>query len=432
LYINNFIIKKYLVNGKTLTILQFFNIFYIVFIFIGSILLNIIKFDYEDYYGFYQRPDILMNIWILASSGLLLIPIGGLLINLFLGVNEISTLKNSQNDISIINNNDYSISSFYFACFLVCLSFISFFIYYSKVGNLAIFNLFSGLSPTDISVLRSDATNNFSGKYHRYQLFFKNIPNLLLIVSFFLRNKKTYWKYFFYFLIALNIFFALLNVEKTPLFKILILILLCYQVVNIKIKFKNLILFLGISLSSLIILYILVMGMEGRFIFDIISAILHRIFIGQIHPLFWWQLYLEQNGPIGFISLPNPGGIFPFQPVSLTILVFDFAHPEIAASGIQGSMPTVFFAYWMLSFGTFFAFISMLIFGITLQLFELFFILLRKSFSNVYVLALYIIMIDYFTNFIAEGFDSILFDIQWIFSLLIVIIYFFFKKIKIN
>jgi hypothetical protein len=353
---------------------------------------------------------------------------GSIFVNVLLGINTLKFSKYSSNETLLLNRFDYSFYSLGFALLLLSFSFIAFFVYLNNVGDLAVLHLFDGVAATELGVLRSDATNNFVGKLHRYQLFIKNIPNILLVVSFLLKNKNKYWHIFFVLVLLINIFFALLNVEKTPVIKIFILLVLSQQVLHLNISKKVIFKFIFISLLLLFLLYSFVMGMEGRFISEILGAIFHRIFIGQVHPLFWWQLYLEKFGPVGYISLPNPLNLFGFSPVSLTVLVFDFAHPELVRSGIQGSMPTIFFAYWMLSFGMFYAYISMIFFGMIIQFFELFFMYLRKLSPNVYVTSFYIFMIDYFTSFIASGIDSILFDIQWIFSLIIVLMFVWYKK----
>lgn len=432
LFLNRVLVKNFLSNGKTITIFQFYNVFYIIFIYVGAVSLNLYQFEYEDYYGFYGRKDLLLNIWILSSSCLILVPVGSILFNSFLKINSLKFSSKSSNEILFLDKFDYSIYSFVFAVLLLLFSFIAFFIYLNNVGDLAILHLFDGLAASELGLLRSDATNNFSGKLHRYQLFLKNIPNILLIVSFLLKGKKKYWYFFFIVVFIVNIFFALLNVEKTPIIKIFILLIISQQVLSLKIPKWDVIKFILFSLFILFILYSLVMGMEGRFIFDILGAIFHRIFIGQVHPLYWWQLYLEKYGPVGYTSLPNPLNIFGFLPKSLTVLVFDFAHPELVKSGIQGSMPTIFFAYWMLSFGVFYSYVSMILFGAIIQSFELFFIFLRKISPNVYVVSFYIFMIDYFTSFIASGIDSIIFDIQWIFSLFILCLFYSFKSFFVN
>ena len=77
-------------------------------------------------------------------------------------------------------------------------------------------------------------------------------------------------------------------------------------------------------------------------------------------------------------------------------------------------------------------YLSMIFFGMLIQFFELFFMYLRKVSPNVYVTSFYIFMIDYFTSFIASGIDSILFDIQWIFSLIIVLLFVGYKKCYIK
>jgi hypothetical protein len=174
-------------------------------------------------------------------------------------------------------------------------------------------------------------------------------------------------------------------------------------------------------------MYIFVMGMEGRLLSEILKAILHRIFIGQIHPFYFWQLYLETNDFFGVSGLPNPGGVLPFIPESVTVKVWEFAHPEMAETGIVGSMPTVYYAYWMLNFGYISAIGSMLLFGCIIQLAEIVLTKKMREARNVYFIAFYVLMVDYFSKFISEGYEGILFDFQWIIPLFICFFYSFYS-----
>ena len=420
---NLYLIKNLLSNGKFLTILQFFNLNYIVFIYIGATALNLYRFDYEDYYGLYERQDLLFRMWLLASAGLMLIPIGAIIFNEFVKFYPRKYLSDWSLDRMFSNSIDSSLPAYVFALFILFISILVFLLYKSTVGDIAVLHLFQGLTPADLGILRSDATNNFSGKFHRYQLFLKTIPNMLLIVTFLLKNKDFKWKVLFYVLLLINIFFALLNVEKSPVFKVILLLLIAQTFVSFKINFKKLAFVFVIMMAGLILLYSFVMGMEGRFISEIVGAIFHRIFIGQVHPLYWWQLYLEQHSILGFSGMPNPGGILPFTPVSMTVLIYEFAHPEMIESGIRGSMPTVFFAYWFLSFGYFVSLVAMIVFGILIQAAECFTIVNFKIKPNVYLVAFYVILVDYFSKYLAEGYEGIMFDLQWIVPLLMYIIY---------
>jgi oligosaccharide repeat unit polymerase len=430
-FINRYLTKKIISNNKFLTIFEVFNYYYIFLIFIGSIALNIYQFQYEDYFGFYDRPDILLNIWLLCSSALLLMPMGAVLFNSLVNFHPKKAFKNF-NVLFVIQGNkvNYSLKSKLFFLTLLFTTVIVFLLYQNSVGDLAVFHIFQGFSPGELSILRSDATNNFGGKFHRYQLFLITIPNLLLIVAFFLKSKSKIWNLFFYLILSLAVFYSLLNVEKAPVIKIFLLIGLANLFLYPNINFKKIVLLTIGVLAGLILMYIYIMGMDARFLSDILGAIFHRIFIGQVHPLYWWQLYLEQNGTLGFSAMPNPGGIFPFTPVSMTVIIHQFAFPEFESKGIIGSMPTVYFAYWMLSFGYLAAVLSMLFFGFILQFVDFLFSKRLRSNPKIFTVSFYIIMMDFFLRYISDGFEGILFDFNWIFPLLICYIYFFIVKGK--
>ena len=118
---NRVLVKNFLSNGKTITIFQFYNVFYIIFIYVGAVSLNLYQFEYEDYYGFYGRKDLLLNIWILSSSCLILVPVGSILFNSFLKINSLKFSSKSSNEILFLDKFDYSIYSFVFAVLLLLL-----------------------------------------------------------------------------------------------------------------------------------------------------------------------------------------------------------------------------------------------------------------------------------------------------------------------
>ncbi|MFM7682968.1 MAG: hypothetical protein ACKO7P_09500, partial [Bacteroidota bacterium] len=181
--INRYLTKKFISNNKFLSIFEIFNYFYILLVFVGSIALNIYQFQYEDYFDFYNRPDLLFNIWLLSSSALLLMPLGAVFFNSVVNFHPKRSFKNF-NGLSVIQRNkvNYSLKSILFFLFFFFITIIVFLLYQNAVGDFAVYHIFQSFSPEEFSVLRSDATNNFEGKFHRYQLFLTTLPNLLLIV----------------------------------------------------------------------------------------------------------------------------------------------------------------------------------------------------------------------------------------------------------
>jgi len=411
-------------NRKFLTIFEIFNYFFLAIIFVGSVAINIIKFQYEDYFGFYDRPDLLFKIWLMSSLALMLTPFGAIVFNNLVRFYPKKGFKNFNALLTIQQNKiGYSYKTIIFFLFLFFLTLLVFFQYGNKAGDLAIYHIFESVSPVEFSLLRSDATNNFEGKFHRYQLFLTTLPKLLLVVAYLLMINSRKWRILFILIFVTSVFYSLLNVEKGPVTTIFLLIFLTHYFMFPEIRIgKIFFAFFGI-LTGLVFMYIVVMGMQDHGILDVLGAIFHRIFIGQVHPLYWWQLYLEEYGTLGFSGMPNPGGIFPFTPVSMTVIIHQFAFPEIASKGIVGSMPTAYFAYWMLSFGYFVSFVSMFILGFILQFVDFLFSKSLRSKPKIFTIGFYILMMDYFLRYVSDGFQGILFDFNWILPLFICFIY---------
>lgn len=416
-------------NKKYLTIFQAFNLYYFILIYIGAVGLNVYKFEYEKIFGFYSRPDVVFKIWLLSSSALILMPMGAIIYNQIVNFSPKLALRDFDG-FEVVQTNvkksTYKISIFFFTLLIICL--VVFALYKSAVGDLAVLHIFQKLNPSEFSTLRSDATNNFTGKFSRYQIFLSTVPNFLLIVSFLMRSKNLFWKLLFILTLLLAIFFALINVEKAPVMGVLLLLLFSHLFMFPKLNLKKILIVVISGLVIIFLLYTTVMGMGDRELGEIFGAIFHRIFIGQAHPLFWWQLYLEEHGTLGFGGMPNPGGILPFTPISMTVLIHQFAFPEIAKTGIVGSMPTVYFAYPMLSFGYICSLISMVVFGMLIQFVDHIFSLVFRRKPNIFQIALYVLLIGFFLHYVADGFEGILFDFNWIVPTFIVVLFTLFSR----
>jgi hypothetical protein len=201
--------------------------------------------------------------------------------------------------------------------------------------------------------------------------------------------------------------------------KLFLLLMLAYFYTQNKVS-RKVFITTGIALSGIImIMYIFIMGMTDRGFFEVLSAPLHRTFIGQISPFYWWQLFQEENGYIYGTSFPNTAHIFPFEYRKITVEVMNFAHPELAKLGIVGSMPTVFFADWFINFGPLMALFSMILFGFILQITDIVFITKLSLNKSVLISVLFVYMISYFGQFAGTSFIGIIFDTAWVFPLVI-------------
>jgi len=405
---------------------------YLVFAYIGSVLLNVFFFTYEISRGMYNRPDILLNMWYYTTAGLFLIPLGMFIANWATGYNPIKATSQILSKEIVISKGDKSSFTFFILFTLFVLSFFILLVYISKLGTLPILGVFDGLDTSDLALLRSDSGANFDGKMYRYIMFTKTLPLFLLFILFFMKNISFKWKYFFYILLIYNIFTSIMNIEKAPIIKMFLLLMLAYFYSKNKISRKVFVV-TGIVLSGLIIImYMFFMGMSDKSFFEIIVGPLHRIFIIQIEPFYYFQLFQEEYGYIYGTSFPNPGHIFPFEWKNIDIEVMKFAHPELAKLGIVGSMPTVFFAEWFINFGPYMALFSMILFGFMIQMVDIFFITKLGEYKSLLVSVLFIFLINYFGKFAGGSFVGILTDTNWIFPVCIMLLLMLIKQLRIE
>lgn len=407
------------------TISGFFFLKFLIFAFIGSVLLNVTYFEYEITLGFYSRKDLLLTLWMYCMGALWLQVLGIYLANIVLCYRPAKGLDLVKSNQMYFVKSDHS-NSFKLALFLLLLTgLLALKMYLNEIETIPINGLFMELAVSDLARLRSDAGNNFDGRFWLYRLFMKELPLLLFMIVFFFKNKSFFWKVSYWFLFLSNIFVSIMSLEKAPIIQFFLLIILLNLYQKNKVDWKLLGTYFLLISTSLILMYFFFMGMGANHdIFDVVSAIFHRIFIGQISQFWWWQLYQEQFGYLYGLSMPNPMHIFPFDHKRITVEVMNFAHPELSSLGRVGSMPTIYFADWFINFGTIMACFSMIFFGFITQLLDI--LILRKlAIKKTLLLSvLYVYLIEYFAHFSGTSFFGIVFDLQWIVpSLIIFVLY---------
>lgn len=433
LYLSFMLLKKASGIIKIPFISTFFWFKYIIFAYIGSVYLNIFPPQYELNMGVYNRPDLVLNVWYYTTAGLFLIPLGMFIANWATKYKPKYFTKRLLETPINISKKDTSNVLYLIIILLISLSVYVVFLYAHKIGGtLPITGLFNGLNIADLAQLRSDATNNFDGKYYRYAIFMKTLPLLLLLITFFLKNTSLKWKLLFYTLFFYNIFVSLMDLQKAPLVKIILLLMLAYFFYKNRVSVK---IFIVTGLSVVIILttmYVFIMGHQLNDLFDIFSTIFHRIFVGQIIATYWIQLFQESYGYIYGTSFPNPANIFPFEYRQITVELQNFVHPELARLGIVGSAPTVFFADWFINFGPLMALFSMLLFGFILQIVDIYFISNLVKNKSIFISVLFIFMINYFGQFAGSSFVGILIDTTWIIPVFVIIFILVVRDISIQ
>jgi oligosaccharide repeat unit polymerase len=407
---------------RIFNISTFFMLFYVVFAYIGSVLLNLVEFPYEKFFGLYLRPDLLLEMWIYTTLGLYLIPLGMLLCNQMINYKKPSnTLRSVCDNELIISYTERSNVFFILLSVLFFISFVVFISYRNQIGGFPIENIFSGFSAKTLSLLRSDATNNFSGKAYRYFMFMETVPLLLLIMVSFIKDKGgRKWRLFYSLLLGYNLFFSVSTLQKGPIIKLLIVLMLMYFYKKNCINKKIIIRFGFVAVGLILLMYMAFMGQANKSILHILEGASHRIFIGQISPLYWWLRYQEEFGFLYGRSFPNPAGIFPFDSIRITVEVMNLAKGNLMAKGVVGTMPTIFFADWLINFGKYAAFFSMILFGCIIQFFDS--ILLNKLSKKrtLFTSTLFIYFIYFFSKYSGTSFSGLIIDTDFVFPIIII------------
>jgi oligosaccharide repeat unit polymerase len=386
---------------------SFFMLFYILIPVIGSMLLNTFYFEYEYNIGFYERKDLLLNIWVYTIAGLLFIPVG------MYSANYLLRYHPKENFTQFIQAPlDYRSEKklFYITLLFMGISLCALIIYIEKIGNIPLIGVLQGLSPETLAHLRSNAGAAFEGKVYRYMIFIKILPLLLLIISFMLKSKNRRWSLLFTFIFIYNIFVSLMDLQKAPIVNMLVLLLITHFYLKGRIQWKY---FIGVTLllvGLMVTMYSFFMGHSSGSLISKLSLPFHRIFIGSISPVFWWQLYVEQHGYLHGLSLPNPKHIFDFKHIQITKEIMQFVHPELKEAGITGSMPTVFWADWFINFGKYAIFLSMILLGIIIQSVDILFVRLMQKRKNILLLSLFVYILFFFKKYIATSYFGIIFD----------------------
>ncbi len=427
LYISYFMIRTVEGRIKVPTTSVFFMMFYLLYCYFGAVYINIGFSQYEYNCGIYDRADLLLNTWYYSLSGLILIPLGMLFANVYLGYQPKRYMVNytkSKLEINKFNTN----YNFIAVIFLILVSIIVSLIYRDKIGGFPVEHI---LETNNLAKLRSDATNNFQGKIYRFNLFFRTLPLMLYIVVYFLKHLIR-WRVLFLVLLLYNAFICISDFQKGPLINFFILNLLLFFHKKGKIDYEKILKVGLVVFICLVFMYVFFMGMEIERISDIFYTIFRRTILGQITDFIWWQRYQEINGYLWGASFPNPGGIFPIEHVRATVEIKKLAEPVLAQKGQVGSAPTVFWADWYLNFGVIGALFSMLFFGFMVRLVDILFISRLSNKKSIVGLSVYVFLINYFKMFSGTGFQGILFDVVLYFIPLLLFVLLFFKQILIN
>ncbi len=256
----------------------------------------------------------------------------------------------------VISENLRGLRSIETVCLSLSLVFVFaiLMLYISKVPSLAILVAFSD-GHKEAAVARSLMGNDFSSKYHWYSVVMHDMAKVITFTLFaaWLVNKKKVLLFLFLVAFSLSAFSAVMSTEKAPLAWLLIGLFLTLVVVKYLsvIPLKKIAMLLFSVIALLVLSYVVFTGSSSAW--GALLSVFSRAFTGSIQPAYHYLEFFPEHHDFLFgRSLPNPGGIFLFEPYRLTVEVMNWRFPNHVGSGIVGSMPTVFWAEAYANFGT--------------------------------------------------------------------------------
>lgn len=335
-----------------------------VYILLGATYLMVVEDTYEANVGLYNYPDAIMGAWGLSLAAAVLIPLGMNIANLFWRVQPNKLWHRFLANVKNIQEDKLPQKFHFIFAITVAVTVLVSLAYYVQI-NIPLLGVFDGVQAKDLAVLRSEAGNDFTGKYWRYALFKDKVLSMLVLISFFLRHHGVY-RCVFPALLGLRCFVCLADVQKGPIINLLILLMLAYFFEKQRIN-KKILVSAGVLICGLIItMYYFFMGVDFQKNNDI-SGILLRIFVGQGVGVPWSMVWVEQYGYLEGLSLPNPAGMLPFAHCRYAVELMEMVFPDLIYKGIIGSMPTVFYGEIFANFGLCIAIVSMLAMGALLR-----------------------------------------------------------------
>lgn len=237
--------------------------------------------------------------------------------------------------------------------FAICVAVLC--AYVARIGfhNVAIVKMIE-LGRGGIGAARSAMGNAFDGKYHWYYLF---MNKLMLFCSFIffaqiLTRKSYYNKVLFGVAFLFTTFSMVMTTSKGPMAQFLVGLFLIYVIIRRRgaVSVRGLASFSVILAILLIAFYMQFMGTGSPL--QALLNMLSRVFTGAIQPAYHYLEYFPKHHEYLFgKSLPNPGGILPFETYSLSIEMSKWQTPEAAGMGVVGSMPAVYWGEMYANFG---------------------------------------------------------------------------------
>ncbi len=294
--------------------------------------------------------------------------------------------------------------------FVLLIMCIIFYFYLKRVESVAIIVAITD-SVADAALARSDMGNNLAGGgAHWFTLILNNIGPLVTcaIYAAWLLKKNKIRLTIFGLGFILSSFFAVMATEKAPFVNLITSLLMTYFIVRTGgvVPLSRLIYFLSAALVVMICFYMLFTNSQT--LWDALQNVISRAFSGSITPAYFYLEYYptEREYLLGK-TFPNPGGVLPFTPERYTVDLMNWVFPQLAATGIVGTMPTVFWAEAYINFGWIGVGVISFIVGVILSIVSY---LASYLVLDPITIGLNVWIIDHYKNLSIAGFSGYLYD----------------------
>jgi len=326
---------------------SFVMLFMFVFAYLGILPLYFAWDEHRFFYNGVQDKAIILQMFIYSSWTILAMSFGMVAASGLLGRQEYSFASNDKRNLSRRE------LFFLFVFVLICGA--VFVVYLTKIPSVALFAVFSD-GFVEGRIARSQMGHEFVGKYHWYKLFMKDglfLATFILYADWLLRSRRGVLVSLLLFgTFSAAVFSALSSIEKEPVAILILGMFLVYVAVKKRCvyPFRTVFLLMSITIAILVGAYMLFIGSENISI--ALKIMFSRIFTGQLTPSYWYIEYFPRlHDFLAGSSLPNPGGIFPFEGYSLTVEIKNYFASGVLVNKAAGSAPTVFWGEMYANFG---------------------------------------------------------------------------------
>ena len=397
-------------NILRMGIIQIVVIALFFFAFLGTLPLF---FGWDEYRSGVGVTDqvLILNIMLFSGFTMILFIMGAMSAKVILNT---PSILNSFNNIQL-NKLENLILFFLLLFVLVVVA-----LYLSKISRIAILvALLDGIQESHIA--RSSMGNNFSGKYHWYRLVIHDLANVItfsFFAAYLLKKEKIHF-ILFAFSFLVSAFTALMATQKAPIAWLLIGLFMVYVAVRHRgfYPIRKVIIFFPAIIGILVLAYVYFMGVSDVSI--ALSRVFSRAFAGSIQPAYHYLEFFPTHHDFLYgASLPNPGGIFPYQPYALTTEIMNWVNPSDIDKGIVGSMPTVFWGEAYANFGyAGLIFIPFLV-GFLLYVVDIF---VSKITDTPLKIGFYVWILVHYKSLATKGFSGFMVDFYMVAMLLIIL-----------